>query len=657
MEFSAANAEELIAAIRAANDAPDEGHTIYLTGQDTDYMLFDLVEEWFGGNGLPVITSDITIHGNGRLITRSIDAPSFRFFMVNGRNEHTRARLILNDLTLANGDTVGMGGGAIVNDGVLIVNNCIFRENRGTLGGAIYAGDLSPTTIIGSVFIYNLATQQGGAVYGANTCQLQVNASLFYENLSPSGASHIYESVAGTTQIEDCFKWDGAAFTQIDNIPETAGTTPSDAEQTLLRHALSDTQRIHNLRADAGQRKPARRYGTPLPPDPWWRDDVPAPTFGSLISEAEATHSVPALSIESLIYSGQFQTVRDLAVAVSAQENALREKMELMSKTFNHIQISLAYRPGVASIETLLYLARFDNRQQAAGVAAWTASFQSKDTVIAFFDRNGKIFQAIMQELRGKHVISNQLEFLVALTQEMVLRGLDGESVLSIKNLIQNLRESYLYVGSLIRLPLVHLELEENLISPLRDGRFPDPPGEHFDTFDAEMPTIRDLPLPPFKEITPYDSDKTIGAAIAFFDVEARVYQFEAPLAPDEITTSLMLSLDLKLIQHTNRMGIKHIEPEAALEHLSHYDNDHRTEPNTPAYRRLKIWTSIAGLVGAKDMDKLELLQDVARACHWFYFRTDFGYIGNDSKALGLAVLRPDGHTLAVLVSLVPEDY
>jgi hypothetical protein len=76
LETNAANAAELIAAIRAANAAPDETHVINLTGQDRDYVLFESVEQRFGPNGLPIVTSDITIYGNGRAITRSAHAPS-----------------------------------------------------------------------------------------------------------------------------------------------------------------------------------------------------------------------------------------------------------------------------------------------------------------------------------------------------------------------------------------------------------------------------------------------------------------------------------------------------------------------------------------------------------------------------------------------------
>ncbi|MEO8610396.1 MAG: DUF6183 family protein [Chloroflexota bacterium] len=658
METNAANAVELIAAIRTANAAPDDTHSITLTGQDEDYVLFEPIEYRFGGNGLPIVTSDITIHGNGRVITRSLYAPNFRFFDVNGWDDHTRARLVLNDLTLANGDSDYMGGGAIVNDGILIVNNCVLRDNHGTLGGAIYAGDGHTTIVVDSVFVYNLATQHGGAVYGANTCQLEVKGSLFYENYSPSGASSVFESGIATTRIEDCFQWDGQAFTRIDNIPNIVETSPIDAAQILMRQALLDTPRLANLRQ---QKSPTRRK--PTTNDPWWRDYVPTPTFESLINQAETAQTVPAFDIERLIFSGQFQAVYDLALAVSARENALQANLKLMQQMFNLIQLRLAYTPGVASLEALLRLAEFDNQKNAAGVASWIADNQPLETVTEFFDRNVETFEAMIQELRGKHGTSNQLELLVALIQEMVLRGLDGESVPSIKNLMEKLRKSYqvsgslgrlMFNGSLKRLPLARLEMEENLVSALYDGQLVDLPGEDFDTFDSRMDTIGDAP-PPFKDITPMYADRTIGAAVVFAEQEARVYQFDSLLTPDAITTRLLLSLDLKFLQNITRMGLRRTDPKSALEHLSRYSNDHRIEPNTPAYKRLTAWASVAGLVGTGNLDQLELLQDTAKTCDWFYFWAKYG--NEDLKAFCLAVLRPDGRSLAVLISIVPDNY
>ena len=90
-------------------------------------------------NGLPAITSDITINGNDAIIERSSagGAPNFRIFQVLGG-----ATLTLNNATVRNGrandGAPGSGGGyggGIRNNGTLNVNNSTISGNRTGDGG------------------------------------------------------------------------------------------------------------------------------------------------------------------------------------------------------------------------------------------------------------------------------------------------------------------------------------------------------------------------------------------------------------------------------------------------------------------------------------------------------------------------------------------
>ncbi|MEV6728532.1 MULTISPECIES: hypothetical protein [unclassified Streptomyces] len=59
-------------------------------------------------NGLPVITNNVTINGNGDTITRAATAANFRFFEIDG----PIGNLTLNTLTLSNGHaSSGLGNG------------------------------------------------------------------------------------------------------------------------------------------------------------------------------------------------------------------------------------------------------------------------------------------------------------------------------------------------------------------------------------------------------------------------------------------------------------------------------------------------------------------------------------------------------------------
>src|SRR4051812_35853162 len=105
----------LLDAINIANnsDGPD---TIVL--EDMTYKLDKVDNYWYGSNGLPAISSDITIEGNQAKIERT-GGPNFRFFYVSHvlYGGLPTGRLTLKNLKLqggvANGGDGGQGGGGL----------------------------------------------------------------------------------------------------------------------------------------------------------------------------------------------------------------------------------------------------------------------------------------------------------------------------------------------------------------------------------------------------------------------------------------------------------------------------------------------------------------------------------------------------------------
>lgn len=185
MKIQASNYIELIHAIHNANMHANTPFTIELTGSDEDFILHDYTEVFYGKNALPVVTSDVTINGNGRKIARAEDAVPFRFFAVNtvgNWRQNSTARLTLNDLTLTNGKSWVDGGGALMNNGEVLVNNCVFHANVGTLGGSIYNGDAHPLALKGCTFTENVGLMEGGAIYNANLAQVRLDDCVFTNN-------------------------------------------------------------------------------------------------------------------------------------------------------------------------------------------------------------------------------------------------------------------------------------------------------------------------------------------------------------------------------------------------------------------------------------------------------------------------------------------
>jgi len=155
----------LIVAVNTAN-ADGQSNTINLEAGST-YALTGVDNYWYGANGLPAISSNLTINGNGAVIERVSSTP-FRFFYVSGGFDTLPAgQLMLENLTLEGGLARGGDGGAGAGGG----------GGGAGLGGAIFnQGTLNLTAVTltdntaqggdGAVFNPSLVSGGGGGGLG-----------------------------------------------------------------------------------------------------------------------------------------------------------------------------------------------------------------------------------------------------------------------------------------------------------------------------------------------------------------------------------------------------------------------------------------------------------------------------------------------------------
>src|SRR5262249_28880128 len=128
--YTAATVPDLIADINAANAAGGSNTITLVAG--TTFTLTAVNNTTEGATGLPVITANdsLTIAGNGDTIERSTakGTPAFRLLDVAAG-----ASLTLNNLTLQGGLAFGGGvsaeGGAIYNQGTLLLNGVTVQNN------------------------------------------------------------------------------------------------------------------------------------------------------------------------------------------------------------------------------------------------------------------------------------------------------------------------------------------------------------------------------------------------------------------------------------------------------------------------------------------------------------------------------------------------
>jgi len=142
--------------------------------QPPDYE-FSVIDN--NSNGLPIITSDITINGQDKTISRSNQegTPNFRLFEVA-----ITGTLHLNEVTVRGGGIVTEGGN-LNNQGNMYIKDAIFQFGRAESGGSINnEGNLS----ISHSKIINNYGGCGGGIMNEITGVLTVTDSLVLENVA-----------------------------------------------------------------------------------------------------------------------------------------------------------------------------------------------------------------------------------------------------------------------------------------------------------------------------------------------------------------------------------------------------------------------------------------------------------------------------------------
>jgi hypothetical protein len=181
-QCGAGDVQCLIDAINAAN-ANGQKNTIRLEAGTYTLTAVDNGDPFqFDTNGLPVITSALTITGAGAATTsieRGVTAPDFRLVHVAAAGT-----LTLRGLTLSGGGfSFGGNGGGIRNNGTLTLSHSTLSNNRAAGNGGGLFNDNGDVTIINSTVAHNSADNGGGIASGGT---LDIAHSTITDNLATS---------------------------------------------------------------------------------------------------------------------------------------------------------------------------------------------------------------------------------------------------------------------------------------------------------------------------------------------------------------------------------------------------------------------------------------------------------------------------------------
>jgi predicted outer membrane repeat protein len=134
-----------------------------------------------GAGGLPTVTKNVTINGNGAIIERVSSAPNFRIFRVLNT-----ARLALSNLTVRGGNSGTGTGGGIRNLGTLELTNVIVENNTGSNGAGIRVNNNATFIATNSTIRNNTSTTSGGGLYLNNGSNNTLNNVTIFGNTTNS---------------------------------------------------------------------------------------------------------------------------------------------------------------------------------------------------------------------------------------------------------------------------------------------------------------------------------------------------------------------------------------------------------------------------------------------------------------------------------------
>jgi hypothetical protein len=147
-------------------------------------------------SGLPLITSDITIEGNGGKIARKASARTFRVVDVA-----PVGNLTLRNLTLRGG-RADDDGGALFNLGtVTIENSTISGNSSADEGGGLFNADSGTMTVRNSKILENKASEDGGGINNEENSTLIIEDSTISRNTSGDDGGGIGSEYYGTITI------------------------------------------------------------------------------------------------------------------------------------------------------------------------------------------------------------------------------------------------------------------------------------------------------------------------------------------------------------------------------------------------------------------------------------------------------------------------
>jgi hypothetical protein len=222
----------LVDAITAANAAG--GGDVALAPNCTYHLTASHATGAQGPDGLPIVTTVISLTGTNTVITRTTALP-FRIAEVSSTGS-----LTLNSVTLDNGDAVGDGGGILNLGAVTLTGSGLTNNTASGDGGGIL--NLGAVTLTSSALTGNTASGTGGGLSNAAAgTAATFTSSMVSGNTAAGSGGGLYNGVGGTltttsttVTANTSSAAQGGGIAAIDSTATTLTSTPVSANAAAL---------------------------------------------------------------------------------------------------------------------------------------------------------------------------------------------------------------------------------------------------------------------------------------------------------------------------------------------------------------------------------------------------------------------------------------
>jgi hypothetical protein len=183
------------------------------------YLLGQVDNTTDGKNGLPAVTSEITIIGNDSVIERDAAALAFRIFYIA-----SNGNLTLRSLTVKGGSAQRFpsalpdsgGGGLYNNGGTLTLDHVTLTNNRANIsGGGLFNSSGGIVTLTYSTVSANVAESSGGGLANSSSPDqssvMVIENSLVYRNQAETGGGVTTRGLSITNLINSTVSGNSAS--------------------------------------------------------------------------------------------------------------------------------------------------------------------------------------------------------------------------------------------------------------------------------------------------------------------------------------------------------------------------------------------------------------------------------------------------------------